>query len=86
MEWYDNLEKKEPTVASLLLKAYLDALGPVKWANALLKADGATSPSSTAPTTQEGDTVVGEVTSTAEQAGKSLEPRPGVGERRWRNV
>jgi len=36
-EWYSTLEKSNPTAAGILLKTYLESLGPVKWVTALLQ-------------------------------------------------
>lgn len=35
--WYEELEKRNPTLATAVMKSYLDAIPPLKWANVLLK-------------------------------------------------
>lgn len=35
--WFERLEKDNPTLAQVLLKTYLEAYTPVKWASALLR-------------------------------------------------
>lgn len=36
-DWYRSLEREKPELTSALVKTLLDSLGPVKWANALLR-------------------------------------------------
>mmetsp|Transcript_8867 Transcript_8867/g.19635 ORF Transcript_8867/g.19635 Transcript_8867/m.19635 type:complete len:202 (+) Transcript_8867:2-607(+) len=36
-KWFESWEQNNPQIYQVLIKAYLDTLGPVKWASALLR-------------------------------------------------
>ncbi len=47
--WFQSLEKNDPTLASALLKAWLETTSPVKWASTLLSAAAPAAPTAEPP-------------------------------------